>query len=215
MPRINTIADLQTLRAQLIAASDPARTTISVCDGTGCRALGSQKVLAGLRDEVSKARLKMPIDVVGTGCPGFCERGPLITVYPQRLSYQRVQPGDVPEIVARTLARGEIVERLLYTDPQTGVHIHIEPDLPFYRKQKRVVLDLNGRIDPTRIEDYIAMDGYAALARVLGAMSPDQVIAQVQAAGLRGRGGAGFPTGVKWEATRRAIQNSKVAVGGQ
>jgi len=123
----------------------------------------------------------------------------LLTVYPQRISYQKIKLSDVPEIVQQTLVKGAIVERLLYTDPQTGQHIHLEPDLPFYRKQKRLVLDFNGRIDGTRIEDYAALGGYRALAKVLGSMTPEQIIAEVKISGLRGRGGAGFPTGLKWE----------------
>ncbi len=208
MNRLQSISELNKWQGELLAARDENRPCVRVCDGTGCRALGSQKVLARLRDEVIKARLDMPIEVVGTGCPGFCECGPLVTIYPQRLSYQRVKVSDVTEIVTKTLTRGEIVERLLYSDPQTGAHIHIEPDLPFYRKQKRVVLDLNGRIDPTRIEDYVARGGYASLGKALTKMSPEQVIAEVKAAGLRGRGGAGFPAGVKWEICRANVQKA-------
>ena len=176
-----------------------------VCDGTGCRALGSQKVLASLREEIQKTRLEVPIEIIGTGCPGFCECGPLLTIYPQRISYQKIKPGDVPEIVQQTLVNDKILDRLLYTDPQTGQHIHLEPELPFYRKQKRLVLDFNGRIDPTRIEDYIALGGYSALAKVLSSMRPEQIIAEVKASGLRGRGGAGFPTGTKWDICRKNV----------
>ena len=137
-----------------------AQPCLRVCDGTGCRALGSQKVLAALREEIYQAKLETKIEVVGTGCPGFCECGPLLTIYPQRISYQKIKLSDVHEIVKHTLVEGEMIERLLYTDPQTGEHIHHEPDLPFYQKQKRLVLNFNGRIDPTRIEDYVALGGY-------------------------------------------------------
>jgi NADH-quinone oxidoreductase subunit F len=205
MNRLYTIEDFHTWQNDLSAAWDDSRPCLRVCDGTGCRALGSQKVLAGLRKELNNAHLDAPIEVIGTGCPGFCECGPLITIYPQRISYQKVRPEDIPEIVQKTLVGGEIIERLVYSDPQTGERIHEEPKLPFYLKQNRTVLDLNGRVDPTRIEDYVALGGYAGLVKALSSLSPDEVIAEVKAAGLRGRGGAGFPTGLKWELCRKNV----------
>jgi NADH:ubiquinone oxidoreductase subunit F (NADH-binding)/(2Fe-2S) ferredoxin/Pyruvate/2-oxoacid:ferredoxin oxidoreductase delta subunit len=206
MNRLQSVADFQAWQAQLAAGWDESKPCLRVCDGTGCRALGSQKVLASLREEIGKAQLDASIEIVGTGCPGFCECGPLLTLYPQRLSYQKVKPGDVPEIVHKTLIGGQTIERLLYTDPLSGQHIHTEPDLPFYRKQKRLVLNLNGRIDPTRLEDYVALGGYTSLARALSVMTPEQIIAEVKASGLRGRGGAGFPAGLKWEICRKNVQ---------
>jgi NADH:ubiquinone oxidoreductase subunit F (NADH-binding)/(2Fe-2S) ferredoxin/Pyruvate/2-oxoacid:ferredoxin oxidoreductase delta subunit len=206
MNRLESVAEFQEWQAGLAAGWDESKPCLRVCDGTGCRALGSRQVLAGLREELRKTRLETPIEVVGTGCPGFCECGPLITIYPQRLSYQKIRPDDVPEIVHKTLIGGEIIERLLYTDPQTGQHIHTEPDLPFYQKQKRLVLDFNGRIDPTRIKDYVALGGYTSLAKALATMTPEEVIVEVKASGLRGRGGAGFPAGLKWELCRKNAQ---------
>ncbi len=205
MNRLQSLAEFQNWQAQAAAGWDDSKPCLRVCDGTGCRALGSQKVLAALREEIGKAKVDTPIQVVGTGCPGFCECGPLITLYPQRLSYQKIKPADVPEIVEQTLLQGKTIDRLLYTDPQTGRHIHLEPDLPFYQKQKRLVLDFNGRIDPTRIEDYAALGGYASLAKCLHTMTPEQVIAEVKASGLRGRGGAGFSAGTKWDLCRQNV----------
>jgi len=206
MNRLQSAVEFHSWQASLATAWDDSKPCVRVCDGTGCRALGSQKVLASLREEVDKAQLDTPIEVIGTGCPGFCECGPLLTIYPQRISYQRLTAADASEIVRQTLQGGEIIERLLYTDPQTGEHIHSEPDLPFYRRQKRQVLGLNGRVDPRRIEDYIALGGYKALAKVLTSMTPEQVIAEIKASGLRGRGGAGFLTGLKWELCRQNVQ---------
>jgi NADH-quinone oxidoreductase subunit F len=206
MNRLESVAKFQEWQAGLAADWDESKPCLRVCDGTGCRALGSRQVLAGLREELKKTRLDTPIEVVGTGCPGFCECGPLITIYPQRISYQKVRPADVSEIVHKTLIEGKTIERLLYTDPHTGQHIHQEPDLPFYQKQKRLVLDLNGRIDPTRIEDYVALGGYTALVKALTTMKPEDVVAEVKASGLRGRGGAGFPAGLKWEICRKNVQ---------
>jgi NADH:ubiquinone oxidoreductase subunit F (NADH-binding)/(2Fe-2S) ferredoxin len=205
MRHLQSVAEFHSWQAALAGEWDETKPCLRVCDGTGCRALGSQKVLASLREEIQKANLDTPIEVVGTGCPGFCECGPLMTVYPQRVSYQKITLADVPEIVQETLLGGRIIERLLYTDPLTGQNIHLEPDLPFYQRQKRLVLDFNGRIDPTKIEDYIALGGYTALAKVLTSLTPEQVIAEVKAAGLRGRGGAGFSTGAKWDLCRKNV----------
>ncbi len=206
--RLADIAAFQHWSAELTQAWDESRPCVKVCDGTGCRALGSQKVLSGLRAACQKTDLPIPLEIVGTGCPGFCECGPLLTIYPQKISYQKIKPNDVKEIVERTLVSGEIIERLLYTDPLTGEHIHREPDLPFYSKQLRQVLDFNGRIDPTRIEEYVALGGYRALVKALSELEPEQVIDEVKAAGLRGRGGAGFSTGLKWEIARQNIRRT-------
>jgi NADH-quinone oxidoreductase subunit F len=208
MNRSQSIAEFRRLQAELAAGWDETRRCLRVCDGTGCRALGSQKVLAALREEIAKRNQDAPIEVVGTGCPGFCECGPLITVFPQRISYQKVKTSDVPELVEQTLIRGGVVERLLYTDPQTGDHIRLEPDLPFYKRQRRLVLDFNGKIDPTKIEDYVALGGYSSLAKVLGSLKPEQVVAEVRNSGLRGRGGAGFSTGTKWQLCRDSVRKA-------
>jgi NADH-quinone oxidoreductase subunit F len=208
MIRFQSTGEFTRWQADLAAGWDETKPCLRVCDGTGCRALGSQKVLAALREEIAGRNQDAPVEVVGTGCPGFCECGPLITVFPQRISYQKVKTSDVPEIVEQTLIHGKTVERLLYSDPQTGEHIRLESDLPFYQKQKRLVLDFNGRIDPTKIEDYVALGGYASLARALSSFTPEQVIAEVKAAGLRGRGGAGFSTGTKWALCRNNVQKA-------
>jgi len=147
------------------------------------------------------------VDKVGimvTGCHGFCERGPLVVIRPKNIFYQRVKVEDIPEIISETILNDNIVDRLLYTDPNTGRKIVYEPEVPFYQKQKRLVFGSNGYIDPTSIDDYIAVGGYAALARALFKMSPEEVISEVKKSGLRGRGGGGFPTGVKWESCRQA-----------
>ena len=205
MNRVETATNFKTWQQSLAVRWDEAQPCLRVCDGTGCRALGSQKVLSALRDEIHQAKLDTKIEVVGTGCPGFCEYGPLITIYPDRISYQRVKLSDVHEIVTQTLVEGKIIERLIYTDPQTGAHIRHEPDLPFYQKQKRLVLDFNGRIDPTKIEDYVALGGYSSLVKALSTLQPEQIITEIKASGLRGRGGAGFSTGLKWELCRNNV----------
>jgi (2Fe-2S) ferredoxin len=193
MKRLESADEFHAWQLALAAACDDTKTSLHVCDGTGCRALGSQKVLARTSKGNRRQELDLSIQVVGTGCPGFCECGPLVTIYPERISYQKVKLEDVPEIVSRTLVSGEIIERLLYSDPLTGEHIHKEADLPFYRKQVRSILDLNGLIDPTRDRDYAARGGYTSLAKVLQAMTPRAGDRGGAPAGLRGRGGAGFP----------------------
>ena len=207
LPYLPSTVAFQEWQHRLAARWDESRPCVRVCDGTGCRALGSRKVLDSLRREITVAGLTTDLEVVGTGCPGFCECGPLLTIYPQRISYQKIQPGDAAEIVRTTLVSGKIIERLLYTDPQTGEHLHTEPELPFYRKQKRMLLDFNGRIDPTRIQDYVALGGYTALAKAI-VLSPEDIISEVKTSGLRGRGGAGFPAGTKWAICRQNVLNS-------
>jgi NADH:ubiquinone oxidoreductase subunit F (NADH-binding)/(2Fe-2S) ferredoxin len=205
MKQILTVDEFKILQSSLISSMDTDKPRLHVCDGTGCRALGSEKVLSRLRDEICKNEIDVDIEVVGTGCPGFCECGPLVTIYPQRISYVKVAPKDVPEIINETLLAGNIIDRLLFTDPITGEHIHKEPDLPFYKTQTRSVLGLNGQIDPQNIEQYIAYGGYSSLAKVLSSMTPEDVIDEVKSSMLRGRGGAGFPTGLKWDLCRKNV----------
>ena len=183
-----------------------------MCDGTGCRALGSQKLLVTLRDALNGAGLKGQVEVVATGCPGFCEQGPLVTVDPQQIAYQQVSPDDVRTIVTETLKAGRIIETLLYVDPNDGQRITYEADLPFYRRQIRRVMALNGKIDPRRIEDYIASGGYLALCKALYRMEPAGIIDEVSRAQLRGRGGAGFPTGLKWKLCRQEPAEAKYVI---
>jgi len=212
MPKVRTRQELETLRRELMARRDSAATCISVCAGSGCLACGGAELIESFRDCLSGIE---PADTVGlrvTGCHGFCERGPLVVVYPERIFYQRVRPADVPDIVAAAVGRIAPVERLLYRDPVTGEVIRHEYDIPFYRKQRRLVFENNGLLDPMRIEDYIARGGYAAMAKALFDMTPTGIIAEVKRAGLRGRGGAGFPTGLKWESAAQAHGGDKYVI---
>ncbi len=199
-------------RRQIQAAANPQQRCIRVCDGTGCRALGSRNVLACLQETLREAGLAGQVEVVPTGCPGFCELGPLITIDPERIAYNRVSVGNVPAIVAKTIAQGEIIDDLVFVDPVTGQAIIHDDELPFYTKQMRRVLELNGQINPARIEDYIAHDGYAALGKMLYEMTPERVIAEVKQSGLRGRGGAGFSTGTKWQLCRQSPGDVKYVI---
>jgi NADH:ubiquinone oxidoreductase subunit F (NADH-binding)/(2Fe-2S) ferredoxin/Pyruvate/2-oxoacid:ferredoxin oxidoreductase delta subunit len=212
MARLGSVAELEKWRDEIQAGRDPSKLTIAVCGGTGCRALESQAVADAFRAELEKQNLQPTVDLRICGCPGFCERGPLVVIYPEAIFYQKVAPEDVPEIVSETLADGKVIERLLYEDPLTGEKIVHEYEVPFYKVQERILLKNNGLMDPTRIEDYMVVGGYKALAKALFEMTPEQVIDEVKRSGLRGRGGAGFPTGRKWEEARGEESDAKYVI---
>lgn len=188
----------------------PNKKFITVCAGTGCRAYGSLKVKEALEAELKKQN--MNVEVFATGCLGFCEKGPMVVIHPDKYFYQSVKVEDAPEIVSKTVAKGEVISRLFYRHPETQKTLFREEDLPFYKKQLRVVFGKNGMIDPTRIDDYLTIEGYQALAKVLSEMTPEQVINEVKKAGLRGRGGGGFHTAVKWEGVRKAHGEPKYVI---
>lgn len=188
------------------------RAHVLICAGTGCVSSGSKKVEAALTSELVKRGLDKEVKVVETGCHGFCEMGPLVIVYPEGVFYCRVQESDVEEIVETHLYKGRIVERLLYKEPISHEAIPNYNDIAFYKKQMRLVLANCGHINPESIEDYIAEGGYEALGKALGEMTAEQVVVEMKKSGLRGRGGGGFSTGMKWEFTRNAKGDKKYVV---
>jgi NADH-quinone oxidoreductase subunit F len=202
--KLNTVKDLSDLRKKLQAGRDSNRVCVTICAGTGCLAYRSQDIAALFVAEIEKRGLKDKVEVRRTGCHGFCERGPVVVILPKKICYLQMKAKDVPEVVEKTLMKGEVVERLLYLDPETGKHAVEVDDIPFYKHQTRVLLASNTLIDPSSIRDYISIDGYSGLAKALFKMKPDEVIKEVADSGLRGRGGGGFPTGNKWEHTRHA-----------
>lgn len=212
MSKLRSPGDLEQLREALTDARDPEAICITVCAGTGCLASGCRPVTAAFREEIEKRGLADEVRILTTGCHGFCERGPVVVIRPEGIFYERVSHKDVPEIVSETVIGGNIVDRLLYRDPRTGEKVIREQEVPFYRLQKRVVLGDNGFIDPKSIDDYVSRGGYAALAKALHTMEPDQVVDTIKRSGLRGRGGAGFPTGRKWESCRRAEGEPKYVI---
>jgi NADH:ubiquinone oxidoreductase subunit F (NADH-binding)/(2Fe-2S) ferredoxin/NAD-dependent dihydropyrimidine dehydrogenase PreA subunit len=209
MKKIKSASDLEKWREEILAEQNKYQVTVSVCGGTGCHAYGCKKV----KDQFAKAlKNDKKIKLRYTGCRGFCERGPIVTIQPQGIFYQRVQEKDVPRIVSETIKKGNVLQELLYEDPLTGKKASSEKEIPFYKAQKRLVLGNNGAIEPTEIEDYVGIGGYRALAKALLKMEPDRIIQEVTASGLRGRGGAGFPTGKKWQECAAAEGEPKYVI---
>ncbi len=212
MRRINSPADLEGLRKDILSKRNRNKPCITLCSGTACHASGSEKVAAAIEQEIEKQGLKGEVDFRRTGCHGFCEKGPIAVIYPEEICYLQVMPEDISEITSRTLKEKKVIDRLLYVDPNTGEKATHESDIPFYKNQERLVFGPNRRIDPKSIEDYLAIGGYQALAKALFEMTPEQVIREVKGANLRGRGGAGFPAGMKWEAARNAPGETKYVI---
>ena len=211
MPRLSSATDLERLRQEILAERDPNKPCVTICSGTGCHAYGSEKVAEAFAKEIQRNGLREKVDIRRTGCHGFCERGTLVVVFPEETCYLRVRPEDVPEIVSRTLIQKETVDRLLYVDGEGKKVVH-EGEIPFYKHQRRIVFGNNRLIDPKSIEDYIVLGGYTALAKALLEMTPEQVLDEVKKANLRGRGGGGFPAGIKWETTRNAPGEAKYVI---
>lgn len=203
--------DLEKLQQTLSKKLDAGKPRISICNGTACRPYGSNPVAEAFKAEIEKRDLGNQLEFKVTGCHGFCERGPVAIVEPGNLFYQKIKVEDVPEIVEKTL-KGETVSRLLFKAAETGKEVAGQNEVPFYRNQTRIVLGNNVRIDPTSIEDYIAIGGYSALSKALHTMQPDQIIDVIKQSGLRGRGGGGFPTGLKWETCRKAHGDIKYVI---
>jgi NADH:ubiquinone oxidoreductase subunit F (NADH-binding)/(2Fe-2S) ferredoxin len=204
MPKINSPAELEKLRKGIVSKRDPNKSGIAVCTGTGCLALGADKVVAALKEEIKKHGLEDKVDIKETGCPGFCERGTVVVIYPEEICYLQVQPEDAGEVISQTILAKKVIDRLLYVDPTTSEKAVRESEIPFYKNQMRLIIGNNIKLDPKSIDDYLALGGYSALAKVLSQMTPEQVLAEVKKSNLRGRGGGGFPTGRKWEECRNA-----------
>ncbi len=205
---LNSYEDIKALKDKIIASKDPKKPVVAICFGTACAVNGSLEVKEALEKEIDEAGIEADIIpyIKATGCQGFCSRGPLVVIRPQGIFYQKVKAKDCKDIVEKTLKKGEPVKKLLYKDPKTGNEILTEKEIPFYKLQKRVVLKNIGTIDPCDINDYIGSGGYLALGKALTSMTPEHVVAEIEKSGLRGRGGAGFPTGRKWKSALLAIE---------
>ncbi|MDZ7663935.1 MAG: NADH-quinone oxidoreductase subunit NuoF [Desulfotignum sp.] len=212
MARLETPEALEDFRQEILTRRDPDSPCVSICAGAGCVASGADEVIAAFEKEIETQGLSATVSTKGTGCPGFCEQGPVVVIYPEEICYLQVQAKDVPEIVEQTIKNNQVVERLCFKDPATGERAVKESDIPFYRSQQRTVLCNNIKIDSKRIEDYLALGGYAALAKALGQMTDLDVLEEVKKSNIRGRGGAGFPAGRKWEGSRNADDPIKYVI---
>jgi NADH-quinone oxidoreductase subunit F len=198
---IKTAQQLDILRKECVAESDKHPKKVMVCCGPGCLANGAQRISDEFRKLLKKKRIAgFSVEAMKeTGCHGFCEMGPLVVIEPDQTFYTKVKVKDVEEIIEESIRKKNIIERLLYTDPKTGEKIEKYSDIEFYAKQERIALRNIGHMNQCDIREYIALDGYKALAKALKKMKPDNIIEEMKKSGLRGRGGAGFPTGRKWE----------------
>ena len=209
--KLRNIDDLKTFRARLAAeVFEPGHARARVCCGTACTALGSHKVISALKEDAGKRG--MDVEIVKTGCQGMCQKGPVMNVEPEGIFYQRVKAGQVPDIVGYTLVGKTPYRNALYRKDFLSQPIADMQELPFYKKQTRIALRNNDKIDPTNILHYIAVGGYKALEKALSAMTPDDVMDEVDKANLRGRGGAGFPAGKKWRHAKSGPEHTKFVI---
>ncbi len=185
---------------------------VLVCGGTGCHASESDRLLTNLKTIVADKGLDNEVQVIATGCFGFCEKGPIVKIMPDNTFYTQVKPDDAREIIEEHLIKGRKVSRLLYVNPENKEHVADSKHMGFYKKQLRIALRNCGFIDPENIDEYIAREGYEALGKCLSEMTPQQVIEIMKKSGLRGRGGGGFPTGLKWEITNKSVSDIKYVV---
>ncbi|NOR59211.1 MAG: 4Fe-4S dicluster domain-containing protein [Methanosarcinales archaeon] len=210
--KVTSVNELEAIRSEILAGKDQDKPCIAVCGGPGCLANQCLEVRDAFVNEIAAKGLTDKVDVRTTGCHGFCECGPIALIYPQEIFYQGLSIDDIPEIIEQTIINNKTVDRLLYTDDEAGQLVETEGEVPFYKQQMRLILGNNSKIDPHSIEDYIAIGGYSALAKVLGGMQPMEVVDEIKNSGIRGRGGGGFPTGRKWESTRNAEGDIKYVI---
>ena len=212
MKKLATREDLEKLRKELQDRSKKIKRWVAVCSGPGCHVHGSGEVAKAFMEEVAAQGLEDSVRVRATGCHGFCEVGPVAVIFPERYCYVKLRVEDVPEIVGKTLKKGQVVEDFLFMDETTGKRILYDEEIPYYKFQQRLLLGQHLQIDPRDVGDYIAAGGYSALAKALFDLGPEGVLEEVKAANLRGRGGGGFPAGIKWETTRNAPGEPKYVI---
>lgn len=212
MRKVNSFDELKVLADELkpnlslrknYSKENVLRRELLVCCDTGCTSSNSLEIVSELENEIKKSGIQDKVSVRLTGCFGFCAQGPIVKVYPDNVFYVKVEPSDAEKIVQSHLIRNTVVEELLYEEESLSKKVEEQEEMSFYKKQLRIALKNCGLIDPDSIEEYIANDGYLALGKCLTSLTPQEVIAEVKTSGLRGRGGAGFPTGSKWEAASK------------
>jgi len=212
MPRVNSPDELKKVRQEILSRRDPNKPCIAICAGTGCLGLGNDRVIRAFEEEIKKQSLEAKVDIRATGCHGFCEKGPIVLIYPEEICYIEVTPEDVQEIISQTVVEKKVIDRLIYTDPDTGEKAAYQSEIPFYKNQMRHLIGNNTKIDPKCIDDYLAIGGYSALSKALFELTPEQVLEEIKKANLRGRGGGGFPAGLKWETARNAAGEEKYVI---
>jgi len=211
MTPLRSAAELEQFRAAIVSSREPPKPCIAVCAGAACHGMDSQRVADALEAEVARLGPAAGIELRVTGCHGYCAKGPNVVVNPTEVCYFEVRPEDASAIVA-SARDGTVVERLVYADPETGEKARHLSEVPFYKHQTRLLLGDNTRIDPMRIDDYLAVGGYAALSKALFEMTPEQVVDEIKRAHLRGRGGGGFPAGQKWETAKNAPGDERYVI---
>jgi NADH:ubiquinone oxidoreductase subunit F (NADH-binding)/(2Fe-2S) ferredoxin/Pyruvate/2-oxoacid:ferredoxin oxidoreductase delta subunit len=212
MDKIINPEQLNEWKEEILSRRPVYKKTIVVSSGTCGQASGSLPVIDALDEELEKRRLKETVGIEITGCHGFCELEPNLIIYPEEIFYGKLEPKDIPEIVERTVFGDEVLDAYIYKDPHTGKKKALQKDIPFYGKQMRLLTGNNFKIDPRSIEDYVRLDGYQALTKVLFDKTSEEVILEIEKSGLRGRGGGGFPTGKKWAVCRKAKSERKYII---
>ena len=212
MEKLTTPEKLEKVRQAIQGSRDPNKSVVTICAGTGCKASRADDIVKGFEEEIKKQKLQGKVDIRTTGCHGFCEKGPLVVIYPKKIFYPMVKEKDISRILSETAVKDKVIDELLYVDPISGKKIVHEGDIPFYKRQTRTIFKDNGYINPKSLEDYLNIDGYSAIAKTLTKMKPDDVIKEVKDSGLRGRGGAGFLTGSKWEFCKKEKAKQKYII---
>jgi NADH:ubiquinone oxidoreductase subunit F (NADH-binding)/(2Fe-2S) ferredoxin/Pyruvate/2-oxoacid:ferredoxin oxidoreductase delta subunit len=212
MKRLHSVQDLEALRQQILQDRLRFKKRIRICAGPGCYSGGGQHLIPVFQKELEEKQAVQNTLLTMTGCHGFCARGPIVVIEPENIFYEKVSKERVAEIVERSVIGDELIEDLLYVYPETGERIVHERDIPFYARQERIIFKDTGSSWSTDIDDYLSRGGYSAVAKILSGMKPEEVINEVKVSGLRGRGGGGFPAGVKWESCRRAHGEIKYVI---
>ena len=212
MLRIGSPEALEEVRQGILTTRDPVKPCITICAAPNCHAIGKGRLVKALEEEINKRGLQSTVDIRRTGCLGYCEKGPIVLISPEQICYIEVRPEDAADIVGKTVLEKKIVDRLLFTDPNTGQKSVHQYEIPFYKDQTQHLIGNNAKIDPRSIDDYLALGGYAALSKALSQLTPEQVLEEIKKANLRGRGGGGFPAGSKWETTRNAPGEVKYVI---
>ncbi|MFC2158640.1 NAD(P)H-dependent oxidoreductase subunit E [Acidobacteriota bacterium] len=178
MPRISSASELKKLREGILSGRDPDRPSIAICSGMGCHSLSNGRIISAFEEVIAKKGMKDKVDIRPTGCHGYCEKGPIVVIHPEEICYVEVAPEDVPEIVSQTVLGKKVIDRLIYSNPDSGDKASHQSEIPFYKNQMRHLIGNNSRIDPRSIDDYLAVGGYSALSKSLLEMNPEQVLEQ-------------------------------------